>query len=136
MFALDRLIVTNALPAIGRDLGADLSALEWTINAFTLTFSVLLLTGAALGDRSGRRRLFTIGLGLFVGGSAGAALAPSAGALIAARAVQGAGGAIITPLSLTLLTAATPPQRRGACSARGARPPALPPPADRSSAAP
>ncbi|HWH94200.1 MAG TPA: DHA2 family efflux MFS transporter permease subunit [Baekduia sp.] len=114
MFALDRLIVTNALPDIERDLGASVTALEWTINAFTLTFSVLLLTGAALGDRFGRRRMFTIGLGLFAAGSAAAALAPSAPALIAARALQGAGGAIIAPLSLTLLTAATPPHRRGA----------------------
>jgi EmrB/QacA subfamily drug resistance transporter len=113
MFALDRLIVTNALAVIQRDLGAGLAALEWTINAFTLTFSVLLLTGAALGDRFGRRRVFTIGLGLFVAGSAAAALAPSALVLIAARALQGAGGAILTPLSLTLLNAATPPQRRG-----------------------
>jgi EmrB/QacA subfamily drug resistance transporter len=113
MFALDRLIVTNALPAIERDLGADVAALEWTINAFTLTFAVLLLTGAALGDRFGRRRAFTAGLALFTVGSAAAALAPSASALIAARAIQGAGGAIITPLSLTLLLGATPADKRG-----------------------
>jgi EmrB/QacA subfamily drug resistance transporter len=114
MFALDRLIVTNALPVIERDLGAGVGALEWTINAFTLTFAVLLLSGAALGDRFGRRRVFTFGLGLFTLGSAAAALAPSAPALIAARAVQGAGGAIITPLSLTLLLGATPAHKRGA----------------------
>jgi EmrB/QacA subfamily drug resistance transporter len=114
MFALDRLIVTSALPVLERDLGASVAALEWTINAFTLAFSVLLLTGAALGDRFGRRRVFTIGLGLFVAGSAAAALAPCALALICARALQGAGGAIITPLSLTLLARATPAHRRGA----------------------
>ena len=114
MFALDRLIVANALPAIERDLDAGLQALEWTVTAFTLTFAVLLLTGAALGDRWGRRRIFVVGLGLFTVGSAAAALAPSAAALIAARAVQGAGGAVITPLSLTLLLEATPAHRRGA----------------------
>jgi EmrB/QacA subfamily drug resistance transporter len=112
MFALDRLIVTSALPVIQRDLGAGLTALEWTVNAFTLTFAVLLLAGAALGDRFGRRRTFVAGLVLFTAGSAAAALAPSAGALVAARAFQGVGGAIITPLSLTLLSAATPPERR------------------------
>jgi EmrB/QacA subfamily drug resistance transporter len=114
MFALDRLIVTSALPVIQRDLGAGLTALEWTVNAFTLTFAVLLLAGAALGDRFGRRRMFVAGLVLFTAGSAAAALAPSAGALVAARALQGLGGALITPLSLTLLMAATPPARRGA----------------------
>ena len=114
MFALDRLIVTSALPAIERDLDAGVVALEWTVNAFTLTFAVLLLTGAALGDRWGRRRMFVVGLALFTAGSAAAALAPCAAALIAARAVQGAGGAVITPLSLTLLLAATPAHRRGA----------------------
>src|SRR3954470_9171538 len=114
MFALDRLIVTSALPVIQRDLGAGVAALEWTVSAFTLTFAVLLLAGAALGDRFGRRRMFVVGLGLFTAGSAAAALAPSAGALVAARALQGLGGALITPLSLTLLMAATPPARRGA----------------------
>jgi EmrB/QacA subfamily drug resistance transporter len=114
MFALDRLIVVTALPAIQRDLGARLTALEWTVNAFTLTFAVLLLAGAALGDRFGRRRMFVAGIALFTVGSAAAALAPSAGALVAARALQGLGGALILPLSLTLLTAATPVHRRGA----------------------
>src|SRR6188472_2638505 len=114
MFALDRLIIVSALPVIQRDLGAGLTALEWTVNAFTLTFAVLLLAGAALGDRFGRRRMFVAGVALFTAGSAAAALAPSAGALVAARALQGLGGALITPLSLTLLMAATPPQRRGA----------------------
>src|SRR3954447_9966576 len=114
MFALDRLIVVTALPVIQRDLSASLTALEWTVNAFTLTFAVLLPAGAALGDRFGRRRTFVAGLWLFTAGSAAAALAPSAGALVAARALQGVGGAIIVPLSLTLLSAATPPEHRGA----------------------
>jgi EmrB/QacA subfamily drug resistance transporter len=113
MFALDRLVVTAALPEIGRDIGGGPQALAWTVNAFTLTFSVLLLTGAALGDRFGRRRTFVAGLMLFTAGSAAAALAPSAAALIAARALQGAGGAVIMPLSLTLLVANTPAERRG-----------------------
>jgi EmrB/QacA subfamily drug resistance transporter len=114
MFALDRLIVVTALPAIQRDLGASLQSLEWTVSAYTLTFCVLLLTGAALGDRFGRRRMFVLGVALFTVGSAAAALAPSPGALIAARAFQGIGGSVIAPLSLTILSAATPPERRGA----------------------
>src|SRR5204863_2526712 len=94
-------------------LHATLQGLEWTVNAYTLTFAVLLLTGAALGDRFGRRLLFTFGLGLFTAASAAAALAPSIGALDAARAIQGVGGAIVTPLTLTLLSAAVPAERRG-----------------------
>ena len=113
MFSLDRLIVTIALPAIQEDLGASLQALEWTVTAYTLSFAVLLLTGAALGDRFGRRRLFVVGVALFTAGSLAAALAPSIGALVAARAVQGAGGAVLAPLSLTILTAAVPVGRRG-----------------------
>jgi EmrB/QacA subfamily drug resistance transporter len=113
MVVLDNLVVTTALPSIRRDLGGGLQALEWTVNAYTLTFAVLLLTGAALGDRFGRRRMFVIGLGLFTLASAGAALAPSTGALIAARALQGAGAAIVTPLTLTLLAGAIPAQKRG-----------------------
>src|SRR5258705_6399701 len=102
MVALDNLVVTTALPVIRRDLGASLQDLEWIVNAYTLTFAVLLLTGAALGDRFGRRRLFVIGLAIFTGASAMAALAPSSGVLIAARAIQGLGGAIVTPLMLTI----------------------------------
>jgi EmrB/QacA subfamily drug resistance transporter len=113
MVVLDNLVVTTALPSIRRDLGGGLQALEWTVNAYTLTFAVLLLTGAALGDRFGRRRMFVIGLGLFTLASAGAALAPDTGALIAARALQGAGAAIVTPLTLTLLAGAIPAQKRG-----------------------
>jgi EmrB/QacA subfamily drug resistance transporter len=113
MVTLDNLVVTTALPVIRRDLNAGIEGLEWTVNAYTLTFAVLLLTGAALGDRFGRRRLFAIGLGLFTAASAAAALAPSIDALVAARALQGVGGAIITPLTLTILSAAVPAEKRG-----------------------
>src|SRR5216110_289271 len=88
MVTLDNLVVTTALPVIRQDLHSGLSGLEWTVNAYTLTFAVLLITGAALGDRFGRRRLFVIGLGIFTLGSAASALAGSANELIAARAVQ------------------------------------------------
>src|SRR5947209_16785498 len=113
MTTLDNLVVTTALPVIRTDLHASLQALEWTVNAYTLTYAVLLLTGAALGDRFGRRRMFVIGLGIFTLASAAAALAPSTSALITARAIQGAGAAIVTPLTLTLLSEAFPPERRG-----------------------
>src|SRR5881296_1865012 len=101
MVTLDNLVVTTALPVIRHDLHATLQGLEWTVNAYTLTFAVLLLTGAALGDRFGRRLLFTIGLGIFTLASAAAALAPNIETLIAARALQGLGGAIVAPLTLT-----------------------------------
>src|SRR6202142_34573 len=104
MVTLDNLVVTTAIPVIRRDLHAGISGLEWTVNAYTLTFAVLLLTGAALGDRFGRRRMFSIGIGIFTLGSAAAALAPTIGALDAARAVQGLGGAIVMPLTLTILS--------------------------------
>src|SRR6185312_3212834 len=113
MVTLDNLVVTTALPVIRTDLHASLEGLEWTVNAYTLTFAVLLLTGAALGDRFGRRRMFAIGLGVFTLASAAAALAPSMGVLVAARAIQGAGGAIVMPLTLTILSAAVPAERRG-----------------------
>jgi EmrB/QacA subfamily drug resistance transporter len=113
MTALDNLVVTTALPVIKEELGGGIEALEWTVNGYTLTFAVLLLTGAALGDRFGRRRMLVLGLGLFTLGSAAAALAPSIELLIAARAVQGIGGAIVTPLTLTILTDAVPAQKRG-----------------------
>src|ERR1700742_1391917 len=93
MTSLDNLVVTTALPVIRVHLHASLSSLEWTGNAYTLTFAVFLLTGASLGDRFGRKRLFLIGLAIFTAGSAFAALAPSAGWLVVARAVQGAGSA-------------------------------------------
>jgi EmrB/QacA subfamily drug resistance transporter len=113
MVTLDNLVVTTALPVIREDLGATLADLEWTVNAYTLTFAVLLLTGAALGDRFGRRRMFGIGLAVFTLGSIGAALAPSVEALVAFRALQGVGGAIVTPLTLTVLSAAVPAEKRG-----------------------
>src|SRR3954452_15545431 len=113
MVTLDNLVVTTALPVIRVDLHSGLSGLEWTVNAYTLTFAVLLLTGAALGDRFGRRRMFTIGVAIFTLASAGAALAPSIAALNVARAVQGLGGAIVLPLTLTILSAAVPKERRG-----------------------
>jgi EmrB/QacA subfamily drug resistance transporter len=113
MVVLDNLVVSTALPVIRTDLGATIEELEWTVNAYTLTFAVFLLTGAALGDRFGRRRMFIVGLVLFTAASAAAALAPSMGWLISARAVQGIGGAIVTPLTLTLLSAAFPAERRG-----------------------
>jgi EmrB/QacA subfamily drug resistance transporter len=113
MVALDVTVVSTALSTIRHDLGASISELEWTVNAYTLSFAVLLITGSALGDRLGRRRLFAAGLALFAAASAACALAPNVGALIAARAVQGAGAALIAPLSLALLSAAFEPERRG-----------------------
>jgi EmrB/QacA subfamily drug resistance transporter len=113
MVTLDNLVVTTALPVIRRDLHAGLSGLEWTVNAYTLTFAVFLLTGAALGDRFGRRRMFAIGLGVFTLSSALAALAPSIAVLDAARAVQGLGAAIVMPLTLTILSAGVPEEKRG-----------------------
>src|SRR5262245_9381013 len=113
MVVLDNLVVSTALPVIRTDLDASLEQLEWTVNAYTLTFAVLLLTGAALGDRFGRKRVFEFGIGLFTAASAAAALAPTMDALIAARAIQGVGGAIVTPLTLTILSDAFPKERRG-----------------------
>ena len=113
MVSLDNLVVTTALPVIRTDLGASLEDLEWTVNAYTLTFAVFLLTGAALGDRLGRRRVFATGLAVFTLGSVAAALAPTVDALNVARAVQGLGGALVMPLTLTLLSAAVPAEKRG-----------------------
>src|SRR3954447_18472958 len=114
MAALDTLVVATALSTIRVDLHASVEQLEWTVNAYNLSFAVLLMTGAALGDRYGRRNLYALGLGLFAAASAACALAPDAGSLIAARAVQGAGAALLMPLGLALLSAAFPPERRGA----------------------
>jgi EmrB/QacA subfamily drug resistance transporter len=114
MVTLDALVVIAALPAIGRDLGGGMATLQWTVNAYTLTFAAGIITAAALGDRLGRRRVFAAGLALFTAASAACALAPSAGLLVAARALQGVGAAIVMPLSLTILTGAFPAQRRGA----------------------
>jgi EmrB/QacA subfamily drug resistance transporter len=113
MVVLDNLVVSTALPVIRVDLGATIEELEWTVNAYTLTFAVFLLIGAALGDRFGRRRMFATGLGVFTLASAAAALAPSMEALIAARAIQGLGGALVMPLTLTILSDAFPAERRG-----------------------
>ena len=112
MVSLDTQVVATALPVIRVRLHASLGALEWTVNAYTLTFAVLLLTGAALGERLGRRRMLAVGTGLFTAASAACALAPNAGALVAARAMQGAGAALVLPLALALLSAGFPPQRR------------------------
>jgi EmrB/QacA subfamily drug resistance transporter len=113
MVVLDNLVVSVALPSIHRDLGASIQSLEWTVNAYVLSYAVLLLTGAALGDRYGRKRAFVSGIALFTISSAAAALAPTIGLLILARAIQGVGAAIVTPLTLTLLADAFPPERRG-----------------------
>jgi EmrB/QacA subfamily drug resistance transporter len=106
--------VSTSLSTIRLDLGASVEQLEWTVNAYNLSFAVLLITGAALGDRFGRRNLYAAGLVLFAAASAACALAPDVGWLIAARAVQGAGAALVLPLGLALLSAAFPPERRGA----------------------
>jgi EmrB/QacA subfamily drug resistance transporter len=113
MVVLDNLVVNVALPSIHRDLGGSIQTLEWTVSAYVLAYAVFLLTGAALGDRFGRKRMFTAGIALFTLSSAAAALAPTSGTLIAARALQGLGAAIVTPLTLTLIADAFPPQRRG-----------------------
>jgi EmrB/QacA subfamily drug resistance transporter len=113
MVVLDNLVVSVALPTIRHDLGASIQSLEWTVNAYVLAYAVLLLTGAALGDRFGRKRMFIAGLALFTVASAAAALAPTTQLLVTARAVQGAGAAIVTPLTLTLLAEAFPVQKRG-----------------------
>jgi EmrB/QacA subfamily drug resistance transporter len=112
MASLDNLVVTTALPVIRVHLHAGLSGLEWTVNGYTLSFAVLLLTAAAVGERFGRRRTFVAGIALFTAASAMAALSPNIGMLIVARALEGVGGAMIMPLSLTLLSASVAPERR------------------------
>jgi EmrB/QacA subfamily drug resistance transporter len=112
MVGLDMLVVTTALTTIRLHLGASVEQLEWIVNAYTLSLAVLLMTASALGDRFGRRRLFIIGLGLFTAMSAACALAPGISWLIAARAVQGAGSAMIMPHAMALLSGAFPPHRR------------------------
>jgi EmrB/QacA subfamily drug resistance transporter len=113
MVALDTLVVSTSLTTIRDDLGASIAQLEWTVNAYNLSFGVLLMTAAALGDRLGRRRMFATGLGVFSIASAACALAPSIGWLIAARAAQGVGAALVMTLALALVSAAFPPERRG-----------------------
>src|SRR3954468_17179127 len=112
MVALDATVVTTALSRIRLDLGTSVEQLEWTVNAYSLSFAVLLMTGAALGDRFGRRRLFTTGLALFTAASVACALAPGVNWLIAARTLQGAGAALVMPLAMALLSAAYPPADR------------------------
>jgi EmrB/QacA subfamily drug resistance transporter len=112
MVALDGTVVTTALTRIRADLGASLAELEWTINAYALSFAVLLMAGAAIGDRVGRRRMFVTGIALFTASSAACALAPGMGCLIAARTVQGAGAALVMPLAMALLSAAFAPEQR------------------------
>ena len=114
MVTLDALVVVTALPSIHRSLGGGIGTLQWTVSAYTIAFGAGILTAAALGDRAGRRRLYVVGLAVFTAASAVCALAPSAGLLIACRAVQGVGAAIVMPLGLTLLTSAFPPHKRGA----------------------
>jgi MFS family permease len=114
MVVLDNLVVNVALPSIHHDLGGSIQALEWTVSAYVLAYAVLLLTGSALGDRFGRKRMFIAGIALFTLSSAAGALAPSTALLIAARASQGVGAAIVTPLTLTLLADAPPPSGAGA----------------------
>ncbi|MEU9219842.1 EmrB/QacA subfamily drug resistance transporter [Streptomyces ambofaciens] len=114
MVSLDNLVVTTALPKLRESLDASLAGLEWTVNSFTLVFAVLLLSAAAVADRFGRKRLFAIGIGVFTLGSVLCALAPGIEMLVAGRAVQGVGAAIVLPLTLTLLSAAYPPHQRGA----------------------
>lgn len=104
MIALDSTVVTTALSTIRRDLGVSVATLEWTVNAYVLSFAVLLMTGAALGDRFGRRRMFVTGLAPFTAASAACGLSPGIGVLIAARAVEGAGAALVMPLALTQLS--------------------------------
>ena len=119
MVGLDLTVVTTALNTIRLDLGASIAELDWTINAYTLTIGVLLLTAAAVGDRLGRRRVLVAGLAVFTASSAACALAPSIGVLIAARAAQGIGTAMVLPQALALLSAAFPPERAArpwACS--------------------
>jgi EmrB/QacA subfamily drug resistance transporter len=113
MVTLDALVVVTALPSIHADLGGSASSLQWTVNAYNLSFAAGIITAAALGDRLGRRRVYRVGLGLFTAGSAACALAPNVDALIAFRVLQGCGAAIVMPLGLTLLTSAFPSERRG-----------------------
>src|SRR3954463_11206440 len=113
MVALDTLVVAAALTTIRSDLGASAEQLEWTVNAYGLSFAMLLMTAAAIGDRLGRRRMYAAGLALFTAASVACALATTLPFLIAARAVQGIGAAMVMPLAMGLLGAAFPPERRG-----------------------
>jgi MFS family permease len=113
MVMLDNTVTNVALPSIQREFDASLSSLEWTINAYTLTFAVLLVTGGRLGDIFGRRRIFLVGVGVFAASSAAIGLAPTEGWLVVARAVQGAGAAFMMPGTLSIISNAFPPEERG-----------------------
>src|SRR5215475_8037286 len=113
MIMLDNTVVNVALPAIERDLGIGISELEWVVTAYALTFAALLITGGKLADMLGRRRVFVLGLVVFTGASLACGLAPSAGFLIGARAVQGVGAALMNPATLSIITATFPPRERG-----------------------
>src|ERR687894_491206 len=113
MMALDSLVVTTALSTIRQDLAASVESLEWTVNAYNLTFAVLLLTGAALGDRFGRRRMFVVGLAVFTAASVACAFPRNTGRLSASRAVRAAGAGLCLPLAPALISALSPPQQRG-----------------------
>jgi EmrB/QacA subfamily drug resistance transporter len=113
MIMLDNTVVNVALPSIQDDLGASLSALEWTVNAYTLTFAVLLVTGGRLGDIFGRRRMFLFGVVVFALSSATIGLAPTQGWLVASRAVQGIGAAFMMPGTLSIITNTFPAEERG-----------------------
>jgi MFS family permease len=120
--ALDQLVVATALQTIRKDLGASMASLEWTVNAFSLSFAALMVPAAGVGDRTGRKRAYLIGLVLFALASAARAVAPDVGLLIAAWVVQGTGGTLISPAALALLTTASPPQKRGSVMGIYARP--------------
>ena len=113
MIMLDNTVVNVALPSIGRDLHVSVSSLEWVVTAYALTFAALLITGGKLGDLFGRRRIFVVGIAIFTLSSLACGLAPSAGFLIGARAVQGVGAALMNPASLSIITATFPPRERG-----------------------
>lgn len=112
MAVLDAMVVTTALETLRHDLAASVTALEWTVNAYSLSFAALLMTGAALGDRFGRRRMYIMGLLLFAASSAACAVAPNMAWLIAGRAVQGVGAALVMPIAMAMLGAAFPPAQR------------------------
>jgi MFS family permease len=113
MIMLDNTVVNVALPSIQKDLGASLSSLEWTVNAYTLTFAVLLVTGGRLGDILGRRKMFLFGVVVFAVSSAAIGLAPDQGWLVAGRAIQGVGAAFMMPATLSIITVTFPAEERG-----------------------
>ena len=125
MITLDNLIVVSTIPSMQRDLGVSIDRLQWVVDAYVLVFAVFILTGAALGDRYGRRRMLVVGLLVFSAASAAGASPTTCTQLVVARAVQGLGAALLMPLTLTLLSAAFPPSGARPLSACGRRSPAL-----------